>query len=123
GKTIQYGDRLTRPYGGILNNHVAKDQPSIRGTGLTSTNSRILNTSAPYSRGGTYDSTHHVPGKTIQSRNCLAEPNGGILNNHVARDELSNQGTGLTSTQTRILNTHEPVTSPTRADYPIKVLR
>ncbi|PQQ03510.1 hypothetical protein Pyn_32612 [Prunus yedoensis var. nudiflora] len=47
GKTIQFGDRLTRPYGGILNNHVARDKSSIRGTGLTNTHSRILNTRVP----------------------------------------------------------------------------
>ncbi|CAL9006350.1 unnamed protein product, partial [Prunus brigantina] len=46
-KTIQFGKRLTRPHGGILNNHVARDKPSIRGTGLTSTHSTILNTRAP----------------------------------------------------------------------------
>ncbi|CAL9019437.1 unnamed protein product [Prunus brigantina] len=89
-KTIQSGDRLTRPHGGILNNHVARDEPSIRGTGLTSTHSRILNTR-------TYDSTHHVPRKTIQWGNRLVEPQRGILNNRVARDEPSNWGTGLTS--------------------------
>ncbi|BBH05579.1 hypothetical protein Prudu_017018 [Prunus dulcis] len=42
--------------------------------------------SGPITRGGTYDSTHHVLGKT----NRLAEPHRGILNNHVARDEPSN---------------------------------
>ncbi|KAL6269757.1 hypothetical protein ACE6H2_026668 [Prunus campanulata] len=123
GKTIRYGDRLTRLHGGILNNHVAMDEPSIQGAGLTSTHSKILNTHAPYSRRGTYDSTHHVPRKTIQRKNRLVEPHEGLLNNHVARDESSNQGTRLTSTHSRILNTRAPVTSPTLADYPAKVLR
>ncbi|CAL2256794.1 unnamed protein product [Prunus armeniaca] len=44
---IQSGDRLTRPHAGILNNHVAMDKASIRGTGLTSTHNRILNTRVP----------------------------------------------------------------------------
>ncbi|PQQ19408.1 hypothetical protein Pyn_07793 [Prunus yedoensis var. nudiflora] len=133
GKTIKSGDRLTRPYGGILYNHVARDEPSIRGTGLTSTHSRILNTRAvvtspmraDYPAKGLrntpsrvpgfrsypsihiycfqvsvfmgryiYDNAHHVLGKTIQRENRLTEPHRGIHNNHVARDELSNQGLG-----------------------------
>ncbi|CAL9010640.1 unnamed protein product, partial [Prunus brigantina] len=109
GKTIQFGDRLTRPYGGILNNHVAKDEPSIRGTGLISTR-------------GTYDIAHHVLGETIQHGDRLAEPHGRILNNHVTRDKSSNRKTKLTNTYNRIINTRTLVTSPTRANYPAKGL-
>ncbi|CAL8079177.1 unnamed protein product [Prunus armeniaca] len=127
------------------------NEPSNRRTRLTSTHSRILNTGAPtllrvyktplqrcsgsdhiqvsistvskyqYPKRGTYDSAHHVSGKTIQHGDCLAEPHGGILNNHVARDKPSNRGTGLTSTHSKILNTRASVTTPTRADYPLKV--
>lgn len=46
-RTIQSEDHLTRPHAGILNNHVAMDKASIRGTGLTSTHNRILNTRVP----------------------------------------------------------------------------
>lgn len=57
-----------------------------------------------------YRCTHHVLGKTIQRGNHLAKSHGGILNNHVVRDEPSNRGIGLTSTHNRILNTCAPVT-------------
>ncbi|KAI5330009.1 hypothetical protein L3X38_029406 [Prunus dulcis] len=144
GKIIQFGDRLTRPHRGILNNHVIRDEPFIRGTWLTSTHSKILNTCdksymrklprqgstttpcqgclgsnhiqvsmSMHPRGGTYDIAHHILGKTIQHGNSLAEPYGGILNNHVARDKPSNWETRLSSTHNRIFNTRAPVTSPT----------
>ncbi|PQQ04895.1 hypothetical protein Pyn_25004 [Prunus yedoensis var. nudiflora] len=44
GETIQPGDHLAKPHRGILSNHVARDEPSNRGTGLPArtTESSIL---------------------------------------------------------------------------------